>query len=322
MNRSSHRTRTGTIVTATWLIGIGVVFLVQQTLALDWGDAWPLFVILVGVASLVSELAWGWRGAATIWTLTWPLLLIALGVLFLLSTTGVLGIGLGDLAGRGWPLLLVILGAWFLIGAVWPGSAPQEQLRLPLDGAAAADVHIRFGAGELSVQAGTPGNLVDGEFRGGVTHRNRGTGAVDLESDSWAFGWFHRDQRWRVGLTTEVPLDLRLDFGAARAEIDLIEHRLRTLRIATGASQTRVRLPSSAGETRVSAEAGAAELVFEVPAGVAAQVRSRMALGSTSVDEARFPRQGDRWASPDYATAPNRVEIDVQGGVGSVRVTS
>jgi hypothetical protein len=47
-----------------------------------------------------------------------------------------------------------------------------------------------------------------------------------------------------------------------------------------------------------------------------------MALGSTQVDEARFPRAGDAWESPDYATAANRVEIEIQGGVGAVRVTS
>jgi hypothetical protein len=46
-----------------------------------------------------------------------------------------------------------------------------------------------------------------------------------------------------------------------------------------------------------------------------------MALGSTQVDESHFPRAGDGHESPDFATAPNRVEIDVRGGVGSVRVT-
>ena len=45
-----------------------------------------------------------------------------------------------------------------------------------------------------------------------------------------------------------------------------------------------------------------------------------MALGSTTVDEGRFPRVGDGWESPDYAAATHRVDIDAQGGVGSIRV--
>ena len=61
---------------------------------------------------------------------------------------------------------------------------------------------------------------------------------------------------------------------------------------------------------------------MNVPAGVAARIRSRMALGSSDVDEARFPRTSNGYESPDFATATNRVDIDVQGGVGSVRILS
>jgi hypothetical protein len=45
-----------------------------------------------------------------------------------------------------------------------------------------------------------------------------------------------------------------------------------------------------------------------------------MALGSTQIDEARFPRIGDIYQSLDYATAENRVDMDIQAGVGSLRV--
>jgi hypothetical protein len=54
---------------------------------------------------------------------------------------------------------------------------------------------------------------------------------------------------------------------------------------------------------------------------VAARVRSRMAIGSTTVDETRFPRTMDGWSSPDFEGAANRVEIDVSGGLGSIRVS-
>jgi len=45
-----------------------------------------------------------------------------------------------------------------------------------------------------------------------------------------------------------------------------------------------------------------------------------MGLGLTSVDEQRFPRSLDGWASPDYESAANRVDIDLQGGLGSITV--
>jgi hypothetical protein len=327
----THRTRRrrdatqgGLVVAAAWLIGIGLVFLVRDALGLDWGEAWPLFVIMFGGATFVSELVYRTRRLPLAWALTWPIAVIVVGVLFLLSTTGTLGVGLGDLIGRWWPVALIVLGAWFLLGAAWPGSTPssEETLRLPLAAAPSADVRIRFGAGELTVGAARAGTLVDGEFIGGVVHRQRGPGAVELEQPegTWALGW-DRQQAWTMGLTTEVPLDLRLETGANRTELDLTGHRLRTLTIKTGASETRVRLPRAAGESRVRAEAGAAQLILEVPDGVAARIRSQMVIGTTNVDTARFPRSAGGYESPDYGTATNRVEIDITGGVGAVRIT-
>jgi hypothetical protein len=307
-------------VAATWLIGLGLVFLIRDATGWSWGQAWPMFLVLVGVATGVSEISWGRRRPTNPWAMTGPIVLTALGILFLLATTGSLGLGIGDLISRWWPVGLLVLGGWFLIGAFWPSAASQEHLSLPLTGGSAS-IRVRFGAGELRIGRSPAGTLVDGEFEGGVIHRVGADGELELEPDS-ARGWSWVDHPldWRLGLTGEVPLDLRLETGAARGEIDLSDLRLRSLRLQTGASQTRVRLPRAAGATRVSAEAGAAEVAFTVPAGVAASIHSRIALGSTQVDTARFPRNGDRYESPDYATATNRVEIDLQGGVGTFRV--
>ena len=90
--------------------------------------------------------------------------------------------------------------------------------------------------------------------------------------------------------------------------------------VKTGASDTRIVLPASVAECDVRVEAGAAQVSIEVPTGVAARIRSQMGLGSTNVDEGRFPRTADGWASPDYEGATHRAEIHIQGGVGSVRV--
>jgi hypothetical protein len=203
------------------------------------------------------------------------------------------------------------------------GRGLTEKLALPLGGALDAGIQIRFGAGDLATRPAGAGQLVDGEFVGGVIHRIVGPGRLELRQDTrYGLPWLERPSRWTVGLTAEVPLDLRIDAGASRAVLDLRELRVRTLELQTGASDTRVLLPRAAGATTVRAQAGAASLTLEIPAGVAARIRSRMALGSTQVDQARFPPSAGGYESPDYATAPNRVEIDVQGGVGSVRIVS
>ena len=50
-----------------------------------------------------------------------------------------------------------------------------------------------------------------------------------------------------------------------------------------------MRLPRAAGMTTVRASAGAASLTIEVPTGVAARIKSRMAIGSSQVDERAVP---------------------------------
>ena len=320
--------RRGAITGATWLIGLGLVLLIREVQGWSWGEAWPLFIILVGVASFISTLV-SWRpGFAGIWSFTWPVAWTVGGIVLLMSTTGQLSQGPGDLFSQYWPWVAVVIGAWFVLGAFVPaGRGPIEQLALPLvvtataPGTTDAKIAIKFGAGVLTAHAAAPGNLVDGTFEGGVRQRSGGPNRVEIEQDTtYGLPWLDHGANWDVGLTAEVSLDLRLETGANRSMLDLRDLRLRSLALKTGASETRVLLPRAAGVTTVGAESGVASLTLEVPAGVAARIRGRMALGTSQVDQALFPRVGDGYESPDYATAANRVDIDISGGVGSVRV--
>jgi hypothetical protein len=323
MLRTHDGARAGAFIAAVWLIGIGIVFLVQQGMDWSWGQAWPMFVILVGIGSLASLVMGPPRSAVGIFVaLGWPLIVTAAGVLLLLSTTGNLGIEPGELLGF-WPLVAIVGGAWLLVASVLPSrSGADERISLPLAGAPSASVRLRFGGGELTVRRAAAGALVDGEFRGGVRTRSLGNGSVALEpSRGTVFGWWDEWPRWTMGVSGEVPLDLELEGGASRTLLDLSETQLRSLRLKTGASETRVKLPHGAGATTIRAEAGAASLVFEVPASVAVRVRSQMSLGSTTIDP-RIARSADGWESAGYAEAENRVELDVRGGVGSVKVVS
>jgi hypothetical protein len=128
-----------------------------------------------------------------------------------------------------------------------------------------------------------------------------------------------RPLRWDIGVTAEIPVRLRLETGANRSTIDLGALRVPRLELHTGASESVVRLPA-AGRSEVHVQCGFASVTLDVPAGVAAQIRSTMALGSTAVDEARFPRSADGWESPDFDVAPDRVHLVIEGGFGSVQV--
>ena len=80
--------RRGALIGGIWLLGLGIVLLVREAAGLSWGQAWPMFVILAGVATLVST-ALSWRpSVGGIWAFTWPVVSIVIGSVLLASTTG------------------------------------------------------------------------------------------------------------------------------------------------------------------------------------------------------------------------------------------
>jgi hypothetical protein len=120
--RSSHpRAQGGLLVAGMWVTGIGAIFLIREATGWSWGEAWPLFVILAGMAGFLSQLVTRGEGPG-LWGYVWPLATIGIGVVLLLTATGQLAISLGDLVSNGWPWLLVGWGAWNLVAAFWPGD--------------------------------------------------------------------------------------------------------------------------------------------------------------------------------------------------------
>lgn len=207
------------------------------------------------------------------------------------------------------------------MNAMATAALQTESLAIPLQGLTEAEIRLNFGGGELTVSQAEPGTLISGQFEGGVVQKTGGQGRVELEPRDPGRAWLAGcSRRWDVALTTEIPVDLRLDTGANQSIIDLTPLRIRHLELRTGASETTIRLPAL-GQTSVRVECGFAQVTIEVPRGIEARIRGKIALGSTDVDETRFPRfAGGGWASTGYETALNRVEIEVSGGFGSVRI--
>jgi len=195
-----------------------------------------------------------------------------------------------------------------------------ENVVIPLAGLTEADIRVGFGGGDLTLGPAEPGVLISGAFEGGVIQRSGGVGRIALEPRSPGqplVTW--RPVTWEMALTAEIPVDLRLDTGANRSTIDLTTLRIRRLELHTGASETHLRLPS-AGQTTARVECGFASVHLAIPQGVAARIRGTMGIGAITVDASRFPRGDEGWASPDFETAPNRMDITVAGGFGSVDV--
>ncbi len=250
-------------------------------------------------------------------------------MLFLLNNFGLLpnlGFSVWNLI---WPIFLIALGVWFVSRTfVRPSPTEIEPGSVPLQGASRAELELQHGAGELRVSAGAaPDMLAEGMFGGGLRYEAKRKGELlDVEMKmkvepvtflNWAPGGYD----WDVKLNADIPLVLKCETGASRSILDLRELHVTELKLETGASSTEVTLPAAAGYTRVKVQAGAARVDMRVPGGVAARIKTSGALASMTVDETRFPGFDNRYQSPDYESAANKVDIDVETGVGAVTVS-
>jgi len=257
-------------------------------------------------------------------------LLVLLGLLLLLSNLGVIAVDVWSLL---WPLALIAIGGsllWAVLAG--PRTTEVEEAEVRLQEAGRAHLRLRHAAGRLTVTAGAaPGLLLSGRFGGGVEKRIRPDAdglRVELSLPRRAFpsflvpgrGWSGHGLEWVLALSPEVPLTLSVDSGASENRLDLSALMVTELRVETGASSTEVTLPAAAGYTRAHISSGAASTVVNVPEGVGARIQTEGALSDINVSP-RFERlAAGQYQSPDYAVAPNKVDLKVETGVGASTV--
>lgn len=254
-------------------------------------------------------------------TLFWGSILVIIGGALLLDNLGLLG-GI-SIWGIIWPFALIVIGVWIIWGSSFRRRQASEQVSVPLDGVRHARVKLQHGAGRLVVNSGVAeGMLLEGSFRGGIELRKtRQDEILNVRLNPDSFAWFPGvTLDWSVSLSHDARLVLEVETGASDTRLDLRELQLDKLSIKSGASATAVTLPANAGYTQVLIESGAASVEIRVPEEVAGRIYSRGGLSSIMVNRDRFSRLGDVYQSADYEDAANKVDLDIQMGVGSVAV--
>ena len=256
--------------------------------------------------------------------LIWGGLLILIGILLILNNLGIIE---ANVWGIIWALLLIALGVWFLVGSSMRRSRKVTQADIPYLGAREARLVFRHGAGKLVLKAGSNDQiLISGQFAGGVEiNEQKGNEihqvTLQVPGSYFPVGWLPDGALdWTVDLKRGLLFELAFETGAQETYLDLTDLMVRSLRLSTGASTSRIQLPANAGNTRVELKAGAATFEMIVPVGVAARIRSSSGLSTLNVDSIRFPRKNGGFQSSDFETAQNRIDISIESGLATVNI--
>ena len=292
-------------------------------------------------------------------SVVWPVILITAGVLFLLSNFGYLDLNFSELW-RLWPLLLILIGLDIILGrrsvigniivllitiAVVAGvvlflSASPGLLGLspagvvdhfaePLAGLAQADLEVDFAAGQLNITRLTDSpSLIEADLELATSREPAWT--IDRQDDraemllkyvrgDWIETWNWRGgDRWNLRLSPEVALSLDVDVGAGGATISLIGLNVQDLKVESGAGQTKIIFPQQ-GDFSGQISGGVGAVVLEIPVEMAARLRIDRGLSALDISS-RFTKENDVYRTDDWETNPNRVDLDVDVGVGLLTI--
>jgi hypothetical protein len=292
---------------------------------------WPLVLIGIGLVALLANYGLVQPVSVVSFLALWPVLLVLLGI---------------DIAfSRRWPLptlgaeVVIIAGA-LVLAATQPAalslatfsftgssscanaapavSAPRgglESLRLVVDGGAAT--YRLTGGSSGAVDATADGTQLCLSDRSGPRGSASPTaGDIRVTQSGANFG----NAAVTVRVANDLPLSLQLNAGAGEFFVDLHDVKVTDARLSVGASNTTIVLPHPTGDVPIRLDGGASNVTIEIPADVEARVSVAGGLISTSSTNPRATKNGGIIETAGYATAKDRMTVNITVGASSVTV--
>ncbi len=257
-------------------------------------------------------------------------------------------------------MLRTTLAAAALLVAAAPVVAQETdwtevRARRQADGVASLTIDVEYFAGELRVAAADAGLLYDTHLKYDAARMRperkwsvdgdaarliigfEGIGDdgdidFDLDMDEEDHGFLN------LGLSPDVPTDLRMKVGAALSVVDLGGVPLTGLVYQTGASDTELafgsvnpasmeRLELAVGVAEFTAtglgnarfiEMGLGSLTLVVPPDLGVRINKKGFLAS--LDAPGFTKVDGAWQSPGWESASHRLDIHLRAALGTIEV--
>jgi N-terminal domain of toast_rack, DUF2154 len=206
------------------------------------------------------------------------------------------------------------------------GPEQHESRSVDLDKAERVRVELKMPVGELDVRGGAQ-KLLDADFtynvaawKPDISYRSSGAaGDLILEQHGPTSSSGNKKNRWDLRFNDSLPLDLRVEFGAGEARLNLGSLSLRSVNLEMGVGTLHLDLrgtPSKDYSVRVRGGVGEATVYLPKDVGIAANASG--GIGGISVTG--LHKSGDRYVNAAYDKAAVRIRLDIQGGVGSINL--
>lgn len=189
-----------------------------------------------------------------------------------------------------------------------------------------ATLRLKAGAGKITIED-TTDKLFEGYSSGFFnsynvnTTRNFDRTIVTLNYEPRDFKLFGNGKKNILHLSlNKFPLwNIKLELGAAKANLDLSEYKVKNFSFHTGATSTKLKFGDKTDMIKAHIEMGAAALKIYIPYNSGCEIKSDMILISKDFDGFSKISKG-HYISDNYDNTDNKIFIEFDGGISSLKI--
>lgn len=302
----------------------------------------PLLLIGFGVLALMWRAVPNFHPGPILWKY-WPLLLILVGAGMFFDRAqrrsdpeGAPHIPIGSTIGTVAFLVIMALllwhhrgenhGDWVRASSSSSSHHSHESQTIESKGAKAARIIVHMPAGELVVAGGAQ-KLMDADFYQGASWEApsvdysvlNGSGELTINQQSSNSFMSNSDNTWKLKLSNELPIDLEVDMGAGKGDLNLSKLDLTRFQLNIGAGQVNVDLTGErAKDLEANIHGGVGEAIVRLPKNIGVVANVHGGLGS--VDVRGLKEEDGKYVNASYGKASNTLHLTVEGGIGHIRL--
>lgn len=189
-----------------------------------------------------------------------------------------------------------------------------------------ADLYLTAGIGICEINRSTR-DLIRGIARGTHTDyyfdteqaENKAKVILDMDKENFVIRGGEIESKLEIQLNEKPVWDLDLEIGAAKANFDLSDYKVRKINLKTGATDIRIKIGNLYDETYIDVEMGAASLEIKIPREFGCKIDGEMALIKKDFDDF-IEKNDDTYVTENYNDTNNKIMINVEGAVASLKI--
>lgn len=191
-----------------------------------------------------------------------------------------------------------------------------------------ATLNFEGGAGDFTLN-GTTDKLFEADTHSSIggfvsnirNNRNANTAVIDfkMENNNVKLKRGRLENKIEMNLNEKPVWNIDLGVGAGKADFDLSDFKVKSLKVSTGVADMDVKLGDKVAQANVEIESGVASVTLEIPESVGCEVRIDGALNVKNMDDL-IKVNDDLYRSPGFDQASRKIMIRYDAGLSKVKI--